>query len=60
MLPPFRGTGLARALCEAAHAAARANGLKEVTADSQVSIVINRHEHAKGDKNGMLMSGARA
>lgn len=36
VLPSFRGSGLARALCEAVHAAARANGLKEVTADSQV------------------------
>jgi predicted N-acetyltransferase YhbS len=38
VLPPFRGTGLARALCEAAHATAKAKGLKKVTADSQVSI----------------------
>ena len=38
VLPPFRGSGLARALCEAAHATAKAHGLKEVTADSQVSI----------------------
>lgn len=36
VLPPFRGSGLARTLCEAAHATARAKGLKEVTADSQV------------------------
>lgn len=39
VLPPFRGSGLARTLCEAAHATAKANNLTEVIADSQVSII---------------------
>lgn len=36
VLPHVRGTGLAKRLCEAAHARAKGNGLKEVIADSQV------------------------